>query len=248
MTGKTILLVEDNPKVMRNNRNLLQSRDAKVLPAANIAKARELIGTSHLDAAVIDIMLPDGSGLSLLKEIRASSQSGALGRDVSALPVLLLTAMGESDDIVNGLSYGADDYLAKPYDLNVFAARVEALLRRTSSPQTLTPDSVNIGQLRFDLITNQAYAGSKNLSLTQKEFALLFLLAQNEGKTLSSQYLYEKLWKLPYDESSPLKVHISNLKKKLQDKTVEVLVESAYGGGYSLYRAKPNQGSAAPKK
>ncbi|MDR0496007.1 MAG: response regulator transcription factor [Treponema sp.] len=232
MTGKTILLVEDNPKVMRNNKNLLQSQGAKVLTAANIAKAREHIETSRLDAAVIDIMLPDGSGFNLMKEIRSASRS-----EISTLPVLLLTAMGESEDIVNGLSSGADDYLAKPYDLKVLAARVEALLRRSSSPRTLPQNCVNIGQLRFDLFTNQAYVSNKDLELTQKEFTLLFLLAQNEGKTLSAQYLYETAWKLPFDETSLLKVHISNLKKKLSDKTVEIVIETSYGGGYSLYRA-----------
>ena len=122
MKGKTILLVEDNPKLMRNNKTLLTSLGAFVLTAATLAEARSLLN-AEIDAAVINITLPDC--LSLLKEIRAASS------DISTLPVLFLT-MGETNDIINGLASGADDYLAQPYDLNDLAARLYTLLRKTN--------------------------------------------------------------------------------------------------------------------
>ena len=229
MKGKTILLVEDNLKVIRNNSNVLRSRGVKVLKALNLAEARKHLHESDPDAAVIDIMLSDGSGIDLLMEIRSSAKS-------AALPILLLTAKGESHDIVNGLSTGADDYLAKPYDLDVFAARIEALLRRTSMLSTIS-NSITIGFLRFDIITNQVFYKGIDLSLSQKEFALLFLLAQNEGKTLSPQYLYEKVWNQPFKDSAALKTHIYNLKKKLAVLPAEILIESSWGEGYSLVKS-----------
>ena len=135
MNGKTILLVEDDRKVMRNNIMILESRGATVLTAATLAEAKTLLFGdpaseagiasvgSAVDAVVLDIMLPDGSGLDLLKEIRTDGN----------LPVLVLTAKQESNDIVTVLSFGADDYLSKPYDLNVFTARINALLRRAQT-------------------------------------------------------------------------------------------------------------------
>jgi len=227
MTGKTILLVEDNPKVMRNNKTLLLSRGATVLTAATLAEARLLLN-SLVDAAVIDITLPDGSGLSLLKEIRSASN------EVSTLPVLLLTAMGETNDIVNGLASGADDYLAKPYDLNIFEARLDALLRRTRT----VSDSVHVGGLHLDLIAGRVFYNGKDIPLTQKEFALLFLLVQNERKILPAKYLYEKVWGQPFDADNStknaLRVHISNLKKKLGEIEAEILIEPSRSEGYSL--------------
>ena len=235
MTGKTILLVEDNPKVLRNNITVLNSRNAKVLSAVSLAEARQILAplfekpskadnSRPLDAAAIDIMLPDGSGYDLLQEIRTASSA------VSSLPILLLTAKGTPEDIVSGLSLGADDYLAKPYDLNVFAARIEALLRRT---QTIK-DNISIGNLQLSLISNQAFSNGNDLMLTQKEFALLLLLVQNEGKTMPANYLYEKAWGLPLKEStSALKVQISNLKKKLIP-AENVFIETSWGEGYCL--------------
>ena len=221
MTGKIILLVEDNPKVMRNNITVLKSRGATVLSAENLNKARSVLAKETPDAAVIDIMLPDGSGLDLLREIRA----------MSALPVLLLTAKGESQDVVTGLSLGADDYLAKPYDLNVSTARLDALLRRACTVN----ENITIELLRFDLLSNQALYGGKDLLLTQKEFALLLLLTQNEKKTLTFDYLFEKVWGQHLNgDTSALRLQMSNLKKKLSSVTDNVAIETTRGEGYCL--------------
>lgn len=221
MNGKTILLVEDNREVTRNNTMVLESHGAAVLSASTITEARNLIEYNSFDAAVLDIMLPDGSGLDLLREIRA----------VSDLPVLLLTAKGDSEDIVSGLTLGADDYLAKPYYLNVFTARIDALLRRAGRIN----ENVTIGRLRFHLPSNQAFYGGTDLLLTQKEFALLFLFAQHEREILTAEYLFEKVWGQPLNENTAtFKVQMSNLKKKLSVVTADVVIETARGEGYTL--------------
>ena len=235
MTGKTILLVEDNPKVLRNNITILKSQNAGIISASTLAEARLKLSPfygnngetgviQYPDAAVIDIMLPDGSGIDLLHEVRSSAGP------ISSLPILLLTAKGSPDDIVSGLSMGADDYLAKPYDLNVFAARIEALLRRT----LIIKDSISSGPLLLNLISSRAFYNGNDLFLTQKEFALLLLLMQNEGKNLPAAYLYEKAWGLPPKEgTSALKVQMSNLKKKLTI-AERVFIETSWGEGYSI--------------
>ena len=232
MKGKTILLVEDNPDVMRNNKDMLTDLGVKVLTAETLAEARtHLFPINYslltaIDAAVIDIMLPDGSGLEFLKEIRKAESY------ISNLPVLLLTAKGETEDMLHGFSVGADDYLAKPYLMKIFAARLKALLRRSSN----VTDSVTIGCLRFDLITNGAFYKDNDLLLTQKEFALLYLLAQNEGKMLRAKYLYENVWKQPFEENSAVKSHIFNLKKKLSAIESDFIIDSTWGEGYSLVK------------
>jgi DNA-binding response OmpR family regulator len=145
----------------------------------------------------------------------------------------MLTAKSDSEDIVKGLSIGADDYLAKPYDLNVLAARIDALLRR--SQKTGIGENIVIGSLRFDLISNQAFFWEKDLLLTQKEFALLLLFAQNEKKILSMEYLFEKVWKRQLDgDTIALRSQISNLKKKIAAVTECILIESSRHEGYFL--------------
>ena len=221
MNGKTILLVEDNLKVMQNNTTALKSCGAQVLSAQTLAEARLVLAENIFDVAVLDIMLPDGSGLDLLRVIRTKSN----------LPVLLLTAKGESSDVVTGLSFGADDYLAKPYDLNVFKARIDALLRRAA----MVVENVTVGSLRFDLLCNQALYKSKDLLLTQKEFALLLLLTQNEKNNLTAEYLFEKVWGQPLCENTAaLRLQVSNLKKKIAAVTGDILIETSYGEGYCL--------------
>ena len=221
MTGKTILLVEDNPKVMRNNTTILSSRGARVIAAPNLLEARLKLSEELPDIAVLDIMLPDGSGLDLLRELRRHA----------TLPVLLLTAKGKSEDVVTGLSLGADDYIAKPYDLNEFAARIDALIRRAG----MLKDSIAIGSLRFDLLSSQAFLDGKDLLLTQKEFSLLLLLAQNERKNLSAEYLYEKVWGQPMNgNTSALRAHVSCLKKKISDLTEDVIIAFSRNEGYSM--------------
>jgi DNA-binding response OmpR family regulator len=221
MIGKTILLVEDDPRVMRNNMTILKSRKASVLAASTLAEARRVLVGEKPDMAVLDVTLPDGSGLDLLKEIRSAH----------FFPVLFLSAKDGSEDIINGLSTGADDYLAKPYDLNVLTARIEAVLRRAQ----VMGESVEVGTLQFNLIGNQALYCGIDLSLTQKEFGLLFLLAKKEKETLSPEYLFEKVWHQPLiDDTGALRLQMSNLKKKLAGITESIQIETSRGEGYCL--------------
>jgi DNA-binding response OmpR family regulator len=205
-----ILLVEDNEQILRGNKLMLERRGYETMTAMTLAQARERMASATPDTIVLDIMLPDGSGLDFMRELRKTS----------AVPVLLLTGLTTPQDIVRGLENGGDDYLTKPYDFSVLIAHIEALLRRAAH----IPDALVKGTLTLDIRANRAILGGEDMLLTQKEFAVLLLLTEHEGRVLSTEYIYEKVWKRDSDAAagSAVKTIISRLRKKLGgDFTVE---------------------------
>ena len=202
MPKAKLLLIEDNPRIQLANKDMLELLGYEVAIAMNLAEARICLLAQMPDVVVLDIMLPDGSGLDFLRELRQNAD----------LPVLMLTALGTTEDTVRGLSLGADDYLAKPYDYPILAARVDALLRRAARvPETLTK-----GALQFDILANQAFLNGADLLLTKKEFAVLLLLVKNEGRALSPEHLYETVWKQPMaGDDGAVKNTVYRLRKKL---------------------------------
>jgi DNA-binding response OmpR family regulator len=215
---RNILLVEDNKEIQKVNKNMLIRHDYNVRLAKNLAEAQEHLTEAEPDLIVLDIMLPDGSGLDFLKSLRQDTD----------IPVLLLTALAEPGDTVKGLQAGGDDYLAKPYDNAELLARIESLLRRASR----TPKTLVKGRLTLNMISGMAFVDGKDLLLSHKEFALLLLLAQNEGKTINAEYLYEEVWGLPMNDNRTLKKHISELRKKLEDETSGYEIANVRGEGY----------------
>jgi len=221
MESGYLLLVEDEPLVQMNNKKILQRRGYLLKQAFSLAEARAIIAEDAPRAIVLDIMLPDGSGLDLLSELRQTSH----------VPVLLLTAMGTSQDIIRGLEAGGDDYLTKPYDLAVFLMRVEALLRRSS----LVPDTLEMGALKLDPASGKAYIGGEDLILPQKEYALLQQFVQYPEKIISADNLYEKVWgQEMLDDDKSLKVAISKLRTKLAGSGYTIT--ASRGEGYYLER------------
>jgi len=221
MESGYLLLVEDEPLVQVNNKKILQRRGYVIKQAMSLAEAREKIAEDSPRAIVLDIMLPDGSGLDFLNELRQTSN----------VPVLLLTAMGTSQDIIRGLEAGGDDYLTKPYNLSVFLMRVEALLRRSS----LVPDMLEVGPLKLDPASGKAFIDGEDMVLPQKEYALLQQFAQYPEKIISAEYLYEKVWgQEMLDEDKSLKVAISKLRSKLAGSGYTIT--ASRGEGYYLER------------
>lgn len=219
MNTKRILLVEDNEQIMRGNKRMLTRRGYEVISALTLAQARSLVQVQMPDLLVLDIMLPDGNGLDFMAELRRYSQA----------PVLLLTGLATTEDIVCGLSQGADDYLAKPYDFGVLLARVEALLRRAEN----VPERLVRGRICLDVAADVATLDGKNLLLTQKEFVLLLIFVQNEERFISAEYLYEKVWKAPLSrDSQALKKTIHRLREKITGSGWQI--EWSRGEGYSF--------------
>ena len=216
-----LLLVEDEPTVQANNKKILERRGYALKQAYTLAEARALIAEEAPRGIILDIQLPDGNGLDLLRELRQTS----------TVPVLVLTAMGTSQDIINGLESGGDDYLTKPYELTIFLMRVEALLRRAA----IIPDTVEIGSLKLDPSSGKAYMNGDDMFLSQKEYALLQQFIQQPGKLLNAKYLYRKVWgqKMLEDDGS-LKVAISKLRSKLTGSGYTIT--ASRGEGYYLER------------
>jgi DNA-binding response OmpR family regulator len=217
-----ILLVEDNRRINIANRDMLELMGFEVYITETLAGARRRLTAGNPDVVVLDIMLPDGSGLDFLGELRESGVT-------AHIPVILLTALGTPDDTVAGLAAGADDYLAKPYEYKVLAARIEALLRRAAR----VPETLIKGALHLDSVAGRAFLNGEDMLLTPKEFALLFLLVKNPGRILSAKYLYEAVWKQPLaGDSRTLRKHMSALRKKLDGGGADCTVVIEYGKGY----------------
>lgn len=188
---------------MQGNERMLKRRGYEVITALTLAQARIAICAQMPDLFVLDIMLPDGSGLDFMAELRKYSQT----------PILLLTGLTTPEDIVRGLTAGGDDYLAKPYDFGVLLARVEALLRRAQQ----VPEYIHKGRLRLDVTADVATLDGDDLLLSQKEFSLLLIFLQNEERFISAEYLYEKVWKQAMaGNSNTLKTTINRLREKIK--------------------------------
>jgi DNA-binding response OmpR family regulator len=214
-----ILLVEDNEQILNGNARMLKWNDYKVMTALTLREARERMAEATPNAIVLDIIMPDGSGSDFMRELRRDSN----------IPVLLLTGLKTPKDIVCGLTEGGDDYLTKPYDFDVLLARIVALLRRAST----VPDMIEKGALKLDVLGNKAYLNGEDMLLIQKEFSILLLFVQNEGKTLSAEYIYEKVWNAPIgNDKNALQNRISAIRKKLEEKDSDYTISSVYGKGY----------------
>lgn len=204
-SGKGILLVEDNEKILRGNHRLLTWEGYRVDTATTLSQARECIDNLRPDLIVLDIMLPDGSGLDFMEDLRKSSYA--------AIPVLLFTGLTTQEDILRGLRSGGDDYLTKPYDFEILLARIEALLRRSER----VPEKISMDGFTLDLASGVGTLESRDLLLTQKEFALLLIFVQNPERNLDSDYLCEKIWNQPQvGNANALKSTIKRLRSKIE--------------------------------
>ena len=165
-------------------------------------ECRQALRWHPVDLVVLDIMLPDGDGVELCRELKEQYH----------VPILFLSALGESRDVVEGLRAGGDDYLAKPYDLEVLAARIEARLRQERARSRY----ISYGSLRLDVFSGCGYLGDTDLQLTQKEFAALLLLVRSAEKTVSKQEVLMEVWNTNVeDDSRALWTLISRLRRKL---------------------------------
>ena len=221
MRKRRLLLVEDNEKILKGNKRLLEWEGYEVDAAKSLAQAREYFEKECPDAVILDIMLPDGNGLSYMKELRKSRNGG--------VPILLLTGLTGQEDIIRGLTEGGDDYLTKPYDFPILLARIEALLRRADR----VPKMLQVGGLTLDMLSGAAFVQGRDILLTQKEFALLSLFVQNKGEVIDGEYLYEKVWKTPMaGDTQALKTTVARLRGKLKGRGFNIV--SARGEGYCL--------------
>ena len=209
MKGSLVLVVEDDAAVLRLTSDLLRGEGCQVLGAATLEEGW-ILASKHLPALVVlDLQFPKGNGIDLAKKLKASPITKAMG-------IFMLTARGASEEIVEGLKAGADDYMAKPFHEQEFLARVEALLRRFQPAVKPTKTELESGILRLSRSSRQAWAGEEELRLTLREFELLSVLMQRQGEALSREELIQAAWG-PGTAivAKAVDVHITHLRSKM---------------------------------
>jgi DNA-binding response OmpR family regulator len=231
----TILVADDDPQILRLITRNLQLEDYDVLSASDGAQALDQIEACMPDLVLLDIMMPKMDGLTVC----------ARAREFSAVPIIMLTSLGQDQDKVRGLDAGADDYLTKPFSLDELFARVRAVLRRgqfsaTEGAQGLQAN-VTIGQLTIDFAQHAAFMSSQELPLTPIEHRMLAYLAQNAGRVITQDQLLEHVWGPEYlGESHMLQVNVNRLRRKLEpDPAHPRYILTKVGVGY-LLSAHPN--------
>ncbi len=205
-----LLLIDDDARLMSMIGDYLRSHGYGVDVAGSLAAGRECLRTGMYDAMLLDLMLPDGDGLDLTRELRVDPRW-------KRLPLLMLTARGEPLDRVLGLELGADDYLPKPFEPRELLARVKALLRR-ANPDAGNSDVMQFGRLEIDLAARQARIDGKPCDLTSHQFELLVVLAQSAGRVLSRDQIMDALKGHPmeaFDRS--IDVHVSRIRACIED-------------------------------
>jgi DNA-binding response OmpR family regulator len=223
--GRTmkILVVEDQLRLVEFLKRGLSEQSYTVVCVGSCKEARDALCETKFDAIVLDLSLPDGDGLELLREWR---QSGFVE------PVLILSARDSVRDRIKGLDLGADDYLPKPFSLEELLARVRSLLRRQGPVKKTVLEHHG---LKLDLLGRTAHLGDKAIDLTSREYALLEVFMQNPGRILTRTLICEKIWESHYDvDTNLLDVYMSRLRAKLETSPARPLFKTVRGVGYQL--------------
>lgn len=217
-----ILVVEDQVRLAEFLRQSLVERSYTVTTAATCAQASDAIAEASFDAVVLDLNLPDGDGLDLLREWRRAG---------FVEPVLILSARDTVDDRITGLDLGADDYLPKPFSVQELLAHIRALLRRQASVKQAV---LQHNGLKLDLIGHTVHLDGEPVDLTSREFALLEIFLQNAGRVLTRTMITEKIWASQYEvDTNLLDVYMSRLRGKLERGGVQRF-KTVRGIGYQL--------------
>ena len=217
-----ILVVDDDPHIRELVGLFLRREGFDVLEAKDGAEALLKLESVKADLVVLDIMMPDMDGWELCRALKAYDD----------LPVLMLTAKGETAQKVKGFELGADDYLVKPFDPLELVARVKALLKRYRIAASQT---VRLGELVLDRNTYEVHAGSERMTLPPKEFELLFTLASYAGKTLSREQLIDQIWGYDYEgDERTVDVHIKRLRERFPEDRYGFKIATVRGLGYRL--------------
>lgn len=222
--GSRVLVAEDDQAVRNAVVRVLELDGHRVQSANDGRAALDAIIDDTPDAVVMDVMMPFVDGLTVCREVRHRG---------NRVPILLLTARVEVDDRVAGLDAGADDYLTKPFAVAELSARVRALLRRNSRPETNS--RLTVGSLSIDRDTRSVTRNGRSIELTKTEFNLLELLAEQSGLVVTREYIYDNVWGYNFETNSKsLDVYIGYLRRKLNAPDEVDPIRTVRGVGYSL--------------
>ena len=227
MSGGLILVVDDEPQILRALTTNLRGAGYEVVRAATGEEALALAAARPPDAVVLDLVLPDISGVEVCRELRTWSQ----------MPVVVLSAVGDERQKVEALDAGADDYVTKPFGMGELLARLRAAMRR-AAPKGEGAESILVGDLTVDFDRHLVTVDSKPVQVSRIEFELLSLLVRNEGKLLTHRAILREVWGPAYQiESHYLHVYISKLRGKIErDPRHPQYLITEPGAGYRLVR------------
>ena len=225
-----ILVVEDDLALSAGLCFELDTSGYLTVAAYNCQKAKQLLKTDYFDLAILDVNLPDGNGFDLCREVKQA---------LPELSVIFLTANDLEQDVLNGFDLGADDYITKPFNIQILKRRVEVALRRGTSKAKTSTDSYDDGFLRLDFSTLTAIRNGEKLAITPNEYKLLRLLTGNAGNIVTRQILLEKLWDCDgnYIDDHTLTVTMNRRRAKIED-TGHSYIQTVRGMGYIWTGAK----------
>jgi len=218
-----ILIIEDEPQMLDNMRRTLEQEQYLVENAATYTEALDKIGAYAYDCILLDVMLPDGNGLKILKELKAQQKEEG---------VIIVSANDSLDDRIEGLNLGADDYLPKPFHMAELRARVQAVLRRRNFEGNR---NIQLGNVTINPETRQVFIAEENINLNRKEYDILTYLIANKTRLVTKAALAEHVWGDHIDQADSFDFiysQIKNLRKKLEPASINV--QAVYGVGYKL--------------
>jgi two-component system, OmpR family, KDP operon response regulator KdpE len=227
-----VLVVDDEPQILRGLRVVLRSAGYDVATAQTKAEALDAVSVRPPDAMLLDLVLPDGSGVDVCRQVREWSQ----------VPIVVVSAVGDEREKVRALDAGADDYVTKPFGSQELAARLRAVLRRAA--ETTGEPTITIGELVIDLADRRVRRGDEDVHLTPIEFDLLRVLVLNRGRLVTHRQLLQEVWGPGYaDATGNLRLYMAQLRRKLEPDPARprwLLTEPGMG-----YRFQPDEADRA---
>jgi len=222
-----VLVVDDEPQIVRALKVVLREAGFEAVPAETASQALDLAAVRPPDAAIVDLVLPDGDGVEVTRRLR----------EWSDMPILVLSAVGEEEQKVRALEAGADDYITKPFGTRELVARLQAALRRAGRGED--EPSVVVDGLEIDLAARAVRRDSQPVHLTPIEFELLRVLVRNRGRLMTHRKLLAEVWGPEYvDDIQPLRTHIARLRAKIEPEGAEgpryIVTDPGVGYRFSL--------------
>ena len=224
-----ILVIEDEPDIRRNLEHNLSREGFSVSAAASISEASTLLASTDYNLILLDLMLPDGSGLDLCKSIKSNS-------DTESIPIIILTAKDDEVDKVVGFELGADDYVTKPFSVRELILRVKAVLKRGSKKKEIVEVVRQFGDLKIDVDSHEVHVDDTKINLTALEFRLLRQLVDTRGRVQSRDQLLSEVWGYSAEVTTrTVDTHVKRLREKLGP--MGKYVQTIRGVGYKFARS-----------
>ena len=226
--SQRILIIEDEPDIRKTLEYNISREGYKVVSASSLSEGKEQINSSDFSLILLDLMLPDGSGLNLCREIKSD-------KDKSPTPIIILTAKDDEVDKVVGFELGADDYVTKPFSVRELILRIKAILKRGESKKETLEVQRQFGELTMDIDSHEVFVNSEQIILTALEFRLLRQLVDRRGRVQSRDQLLSDVWGYSSEVTTrTVDTHIKRLREKLG--TMGKYVQTIRGVGYKFSR------------